>query len=506
MKLSVVIPVHNRAQLTERCLEAVLADERRPEELIVVDDASTDSTPELLASYGAALRTIRLERNEGFARASNRGAAAAGGEAIVFLNNDTEPRPGWLAALAAYAEDHPPAAVIGARLLYPTGAVQHAGVAIGQDGYPHNLYAGFPPDHPAVVRSRRLQVVTGACMLVRRDAFEAAGGFDPGFFNSLEDVDLCLRIGEVGGEVHYCAEAIVTHLESASRGRRDRFEQSLALYRQRWRQRVRRDDLAVYAEDGLIEAEYAESYPLRLEISPELAIVADRERPLERLLEAYAGQVAELSAEVVRLTVALGARARALGAEEAPILGNGVVSEGDGLDHAAFLREATRLEAGVAALQRRLESAGAPTPAGDDFTASSNLGYRLMVERLRAAVTEAVPAGARILIVSRGDRELVDLEGLDCHHFPQDEDGRYAGFHPRDGAEAVAQLEALRQKAGAEYLVFPATAYWWLEHYGELAAHLDGLERTDGDVCTIFRLDGGVAEIESEAEAVGDER
>jgi GT2 family glycosyltransferase len=505
VKLSVVIPVHNRAQLTGRCLEAVLADERRPDELIVVDDASTDSTADLLASYSEAIRAVRLDRNEGFAAACNRGAALADGEAIVFLNNDTEPRPGWLAALAAYAEAHPAAAVLGARLLYPTGAVQHAGVAIGQDGYPHNLYAGFPFDHPAVARSRRLQAVTGACMLVRREAFEAAGGFDTGFLNSLEDVDLCLRIGEAGGEVHYCAEAIVTHLESASRGRRDRFEQSLALYRERWRQRVRRDDLALYAEDGLIGAEYAASYPLRFEISPELAVVADRERPLERLLEAYAGQVAELSAEVVRLTVALGSRAGAVEADGIPILGNGVAGADDGLDHDAFLLEAARLEAGVAALQRQLEAAGASTPGGDDFTASPSLGYRLMVEQLRDAVTEAVPAGAQVLIVSRGDRELVELDGLDCQHFPQDEAGRYAGFHPRDGAEAVAQLETLRED-GAEYLVFPATAHWWLQHYGELAEHLDRLERTDGDVCTVFRLVTSAAALESEAEVVGDER
>jgi len=504
VRLSVVIPVHNRARLTARCLEAVLAD-RLPHELIVVDDASSDSTAELLASYGEAIRTVRLERNEGFARASNRGAALASGEAIVFLNNDTEPHPGWLAALAAHAEAHPAAAVVGARLLYPTGAVQHAGVAIGQDGYPHNLYTGFPPDHPAVARSRQLQAVTGACMLVRREAFEAAGGFDTGFLNSLEDVDLCLRIGEAGGEVHYCAEAIVTHLESASRGRRDRFEQSLALYRARWRQRARRDDLALYAEDGLIEAEYAGSYPLRLEIAPELAIVADRERPLERLLESYAGQVAELSAEVVRLTVAFGSRARGVGTEETPVPGNGVVGADDGLDHDAFLREAARLEAGVAALQQQLEAAGAPTPAADDFTASPNLGYRLMVEQLRAAVAAAVPAGARILVVSRGDRELVELEGLDCQHFPQDPAGHYAGFHPRDGGEAVTQLEALRED-GAEYLVFPATASWWLEHYGELAEYLGGCERSDGGACTIFRLAASPSGVGERAGAVGDER
>lgn len=506
MKLSVVIPVHNRVQLTARCLETVLADARRPEELIVVDDASTDSTAELLASYGEAIRTIRLDRNAGFARACNRGAEVAGGDAIVFLNNDTEPRPGWLAALAAYAEERPAAAVVGARLLYPGGAVQHAGVAIGQDGYPHNLYAGFPPDHPAVLRSRRLQAVTGACMLVRREAFAAAGGFDVGFHNSLEDVDLCLRIGETGAEVHYCAEAVVTHLESASRGRQDRFQRSLALYRERWRGRVRRDDLALYAEDGLIEAEYAEAYPLRLQISPELAIVADRRRPVERLLEAYARQVSDVSAELVRLTVALGsARPVAMPGED-PRLPAAAGVRDLALDHDAFLREAARLEGGLAALQRRLESAGIPAHApGEGFTASPALGYRSLVEGLRAAVTEAVPPGAQTLVVSRGDRELVDLEGLDCRHFPQDSAGRYAGYHPRDGAEAVAQLEKLRED-GAEYLVFPATAYWWLEHYAELAEHLRGFERIDRDVCAIFNLAPRSRGAERGVEAIGDER
>ena len=162
----------------------------------------------------------------------------------------------------------PPAAAVGAKLLYPTGTVQHAGVVIGQDGYPHNLYAGFPADHPAVNRSRRLQAVTGACMLVRRAAFERVGGFDTGFLNSLEDVDLCLRLGEAGGEVHYCHEASSSTSSRPRAGRQDRFERSVALYRERWRDRVRRDDLAVYVEDGLIEVEYADSYPLRLSVSP----------------------------------------------------------------------------------------------------------------------------------------------------------------------------------------------------------------------------------------------
>ncbi len=270
---SIVIPVHNRAALTERCLDLVLADPPMRAEIVVVDDGSTDSTPALLDRYGDAIRRVALPGNSGYATACNAGAAVAGGEVLVFLNNDTEPEPGSLQALARYAESHPAAAAVGAKLLYPTGSIQHAGVVIGQDGYPHNLYAGMPADHPAASCARRLQAVTGACMLVRREAFERVGGFDTGFVNSLEDVDLCLRLGEAGGEVHYCPEAVVVHLESASRGREGRFDRSVALWRERWRDRARRDDVVVYAQDGLLEFEYPESYPLRVGVSPLLAAV-----------------------------------------------------------------------------------------------------------------------------------------------------------------------------------------------------------------------------------------
>lgn len=465
-RVSIVVPVHGNAALTRRCLEALLPDLPRDCEVVVVDDASEDETPEVLRSFGDRIRTLELAENAGFARACNEGAAAASGELLVFLNNDTEPRPGWLEALVGYADRQPQADVVGAKLVYPTGTVQHAGVVFGQDGYPHNLYTGLPQEHPAVERSRRLQAVTAACMLVRRATFEQLGGFDTGYENSLEDVDLCLRIGAQGGEVHYCHEAVVVHMESASRGRRDRFQRSVGLYRERWRDSVRRDDLAVYAEDGLIEVEYPASYPLRLSISPLLASVADdREVEVERLLESYAGQVSDLLAEVMRLTALAGAPPREAG-DSAPVP----------VDHRALMAEAHRLEAEARSLQERL---GIPT---------EGLGYRYAVEQIRAAVEERVPVDATVLVVSRGDRELVDFGEIDAGHFPQDPEGRYLGHHPRDGEDALARLEELRQR-GAGYLVLPATSYWWLDHYEELAAHLrDRCTATELGFCTIFEL------------------
>ena len=148
MRCSIVIPVHNKAALTRQCLDAIY--EHPPEvdhEVLVVDDASTDETAEMLAGYGDAVRHVRLERNSGFATACNTGAEAAQGEYLVFLNNDTIAQPAWLDALAAYA-DRTDAAVVGSKLLFPDGTVQHAGVVFGFQGDPLHLYAGCPADHP----------------------------------------------------------------------------------------------------------------------------------------------------------------------------------------------------------------------------------------------------------------------------------------------------------------------------------------------------------------------
>jgi GT2 family glycosyltransferase len=492
LEVSIVVPVHGRAALTERCLDALLADLPESCEVIVVDDASSDRTAELLRSYGERIRTIALAENVGYARACNQGAALASHGSLVFLNNDTQPLDGWLQALSADASAHPTAAAVGAKLLYPTGWIQHAGVVFGQDGYPHNLYAGLPSDHPAVNRSRALQAVTGACMLVRRRDFDRVGGFDSGYRNSLEDVDLCLRFGAAGLEVRYCHEAVLTHLESASRGHEDRFEQSVARYRERWRGRVRRDDLSIYAEDGLLGVEYPERYPVRLSVSPRLAVVDDgRRSEIEELLEAYAREVSELLAEVLRLSAIAGSPSAV-----APREGGLASLRGARPEHRAFLIEVNRLQDEIRELQERLETGGrreadaatgAPPP-GAGFTATRRLGYGRLVERIRAAVAQTVPSGSAVLVVSRGDRALVELEDRRAAHFPQDPGGGYLGHHPRDSDDAIERLEELRAR-GADYLVLPSTSYWWLEHYRGFAEHLrKRYPVTDAEVCSIYGL------------------
>src|SRR3954468_11916065 len=165
---SVIVPVYNLAEVTRRCLDRLLADPPAACELevIVVDDGSRDATPELLAGYGDRIRAVTHPRNLGYATACNGGAAGASGELLVFLNNDTLPLPGWLDALVGHAAAHPAAGAVGGKLLYPDGTVQHAGMVITPYRDPLHAYVGFPADHPAVNKSRRFQMVTGACVLI----------------------------------------------------------------------------------------------------------------------------------------------------------------------------------------------------------------------------------------------------------------------------------------------------------------------------------------------------
>ncbi|HEX8770091.1 MAG TPA: hypothetical protein VF711_04910 [Acidimicrobiales bacterium] len=130
-------------------------------------------------------------------------------------------------------------------------------------------------------------------------------------------------------------------------------------------------------------------------------------------------------------------------------------------------------------------------PVGTALPAITPADYARLVTRIRALVRTVVPAEAIVAVASRGDDGLVDLDGRIGWHFPRCDDGRYAGHHPRDSNVAVTHLEDLRRR-GARYLVFPATALWWLEHYDGLRLHLEDNYRivvSHEDACLIFNLD-----------------
>lgn len=495
---SIIIPTLNAAGLLERCLDAIFAHPPAvPHEVIIVDDGSTDDTFRVLAERDEALRVIHHRENAGFAVACNAGAAASRGRHLVFLNNDTRPRAGWLDALASYAAAHPEAAAVGAKLLYPNGAVQHAGVVFCQDGYPRHLYAGFPGDHPAVNRARRLQAVTAACILVRREAFDRADGFDEGYRNGFEDVDLCLRLGETGHEIHYCPDSVVEHLESVSEGRFRHDRDNVRRYRDRWSDHVCPDDVEQYLADGLIRFAYELVYPHILEVAPELATLdpGSRTGDLEATLATRSRQVSALLRETARLMTRIAQLELGLPAEWETSEGVGEAEPGtEDLDPLAELQRDEALESRLLALEEAVaaEVAGSPgeVPA---FEPGDGLRHREGVRRARRLAGSSVPRGAALLVVSHGDPELVAVEGARGAHFPQSADGAYAGHHPASSDEAISQLEALREQGEGEYLLIPDGARWWLDHYPEFHGHLERHYRTIADEAAgvIYELSEG---------------
>jgi hypothetical protein len=343
--------------------------------------------------------------------------------------------------------------------------------------------------------------VTAAAMLVRREAFEAVNGFDTAFRNSLEDTDLCLRLGERGHEVRYCPDSVVYHLESVSRARRsEEVAKAGRLFQERWGDKVERDDLRRYVEDGLLRIRYRDLYPLKVELAPELALAAGPD--LSRFIEIQSGQIADLLRETVRLTAHVADRdmgtetARGASSEAAEKRPEGErKGKPDGRGLAGLVADAERLQLGIRDFQESVADAIAESGAGPNgrpsFTIGDGLSQLELGERLRAVVEAVVPPGATILVVSRGDDRLLELGERRAWHFPQEDDGTYAGRHPADSDEAIELLERLRGQ-GARYFVIPEQDAWWLEHYAAFAGHL--AERSEplthpGAPCRIFRLE-----------------
>lgn len=221
---SIVIPCHNGAKVTEACLTALAetVPTSLSAEIIVVDDASTDATAGMLrrrATLDERIRVLRNRRNAGFIAACNRGARAARGEILVFLNNDTIPRPDWLVALLRTFRDRKVGAA-GGKLIYPDGRLQEAGGVIFSNASGANFGCGDENPHdPLYSFVREVDYCSGALLATLRSLFLETGGFDrryrPAYY---EDADYCFTVRQRGYKVCYQPECEVMHVEGASYG------------------------------------------------------------------------------------------------------------------------------------------------------------------------------------------------------------------------------------------------------------------------------------------------
>ena len=223
--ISLVIVLYGKRAVTEASLSSLsraLGSSLGAEiELVLVDNASPDDTAELLDAWEDRATVIRNPKNLNFSGGCNTGARAATGEVVVFLNNDMEFVSGAIEAVAETAAE-PGVGAAGARLLFPDGTIQHAGViwvASAQGPpMPQHLFHHEAGDLPAATACVDLDAVTGACLAIRRELFLELGGFDETYRNGLEDIDLCLRVRSRGLRVVYRGDVCLVHHESQTRG------------------------------------------------------------------------------------------------------------------------------------------------------------------------------------------------------------------------------------------------------------------------------------------------
>lgn len=220
----VVVNYNTRADL-DACLSSLPATNQ----VVVVDNASSDGSAELVRLRHPWVVLIANQRNVGFGAAVNQGFANCSAEYVLVLNSDTRVVPGTLEALAVYLDDHPSVAVVGPRLVSPDRRLHPSCYAFPsllptllEESAAWSVLRHVPvlrqayPPTASHARARRVAWVLGAAMAIRRMAFNSVGGFDPSFFLYYEEVDLCYRLALAGWQVHYAPVGTVMHIGGAS--------------------------------------------------------------------------------------------------------------------------------------------------------------------------------------------------------------------------------------------------------------------------------------------------
>lgn len=351
---SVVVVTYDGLPFTRLCLETVLAHGGEADfELVVVDNGSSDGTPEYLTRLSrsdARVRVLLNGRNAGFAVACNQGLGLAAGDHLVLLNNDTLVPPNWLARLASHLRN-PEVGLVGP----VTNRIGNE-AEVETDYRTWGDYLQFAARRAEKHEGDWLELRSPAmfCLAMRRQTYVHLGGLDERYeVGLLEDDDYADRAREAGYELRCIEDLVVHHFGEASFGR----------------------------------------------------LVTDGE--YSRILRANQQRYAEKW----------------------------------GRDWQPYGRR--------------------PNPR-----------YEREAQHLREAVCSTVPEDATVLVVSRGDDSLLELDGRVAQHFPQSQEGGWAGHHPADSKEAIGHLEALRG-GGARYLVVPPTYRWWLTYYEGLRDHLE---------------------------------
>jgi len=260
--VTIIIPVYNKAELTEACIESIFTQTKGIEfDIVVVDNASRDSTKKVIYKLKEKYRNLKYVQNHnnyGFALGCNLGVAASRGEFITFLNNDTRVLPNWLVPLIDPMKEDFTVGIVGPKLLFPDDTLQSGGMVFNNHSkLPYPLYQGRSEEDPVINKQRFFQAVTGACFAMRAKDFIDLKGFDPIYMNGCEDLDFCFRLRkDLNKQIFYNPASAIYHLEGKTEGRSKAIMYNREKFVDSWRHAIVPDDKHYYAQDGFAVREY----------------------------------------------------------------------------------------------------------------------------------------------------------------------------------------------------------------------------------------------------------
>src|SRR5215207_944051 len=499
---SVVICTYRRPDFVARSMRSVF-EQTYPKdryELIVVNNASPDDTEEVVleaAKDSPVAFTYLVEERNGLSHARNRGIAAARHDYVAFLDDDAIACPDWLATFNAVIDEHH-AMVVG-------GRVEKA----FEDGFePPDWFRSQYPNHmfgvnyrdrgrkEKVFRIRYPLYLGGGNAAYARKLFGHFGGFDPRLgrdgksLRAGEESYLNLILDRHDIPIYYTDDAWIDHYLETSRLTKKHLRRKaywsaatnavihpmfFGFPEVRGRTKENRKEIRRRLKEIRSEPRSPENFSRQLRLVYNVAFLwRFHLRYLGYRVGRYRKKPQHVSWGVAQWI------------EE-------VRSWPDGPAKYERLRDLA-LEAGYNELaeeaERKLKAPPSRPSKSVPAKALSQREYERLAERVRARVAEQVPPRAHVAVVSKGDERLLRIDGRRACHFPQIEDGTYAGHYPADAAAAVKQLQELLDR-GVTHLVFPSTSLWWLTHYDALSEYLDGRhERVweEPDTCVVYRL------------------
>ncbi len=257
ISVSIIIPNGNSNEELIRCVGSILFKSSYKNFELIIVDTSTDNNEDTQLVLNklrcdSRIKILRWDKAFNFHSVNNWAVEFTRGNAICFLNNDTEViSQNWIEQMLSICQ-RKDVGFVGAKLLYPDKTIQHAGITIGKGGVAGHDFLYYPHDSPGyvgrLVQIRNVAAVTGACMMVKKNVFTSLGGFDENYVLSYGDVDICLRALEKGLWNVWTPYAILYHYESRTRGyedtaqKKERFEQEKAYFLSKWKKYIANGD------------------------------------------------------------------------------------------------------------------------------------------------------------------------------------------------------------------------------------------------------------------------